>query len=306
MDDLGQVLRQARESKGISLEVAEEETKIRRKYLEALETGQYTDLPGEVYLKGFLRTYGNYLELDGASLVDQYKEQSGGRRNAPRSSVAEAAVAAPAPERPAVAVPAPAAVLPDPDRVERRTREYRERRASASRARVLGNATPPVTGRTVTTVIVIAAALAVIGYLGWLIAAQFSVDAPPASAPAPVNTITEPPPTTAQPVVSTPAPLPDPPKVTMSRGAGNEVLFAVPAKEVTVRVEIPGGERVWIQAFVDGNKASEAIITNAVEFKGAKVRIQMGHMNGVSVVVNGQRFERPLDGGPYWLNFNGQ
>jgi cytoskeletal protein RodZ len=64
MTQLGQMLRDARESKGISLAEAEEATRIRRKYLQALEEADYDVLPPSVYSRGFLRSYATYLGLD--------------------------------------------------------------------------------------------------------------------------------------------------------------------------------------------------------------------------------------------------
>ncbi len=61
---LGEVLRLARERKGVDLYRAERDTKIRAKHLEALENGDYAELPGAVYTKGFLRNYAVYLGLD--------------------------------------------------------------------------------------------------------------------------------------------------------------------------------------------------------------------------------------------------
>jgi cytoskeleton protein RodZ len=61
---LGEVLRAAREAKGVDLPRVERETKIRERYLSALERGEYRELPGAVYTKGFLRNYGAYLGLD--------------------------------------------------------------------------------------------------------------------------------------------------------------------------------------------------------------------------------------------------
>lgn len=64
MSELGQMLREAREVKGISLAEAEETTRIRRKYLQALEEENYEILPPAVYVRGFLRSYATYLGLD--------------------------------------------------------------------------------------------------------------------------------------------------------------------------------------------------------------------------------------------------
>jgi hypothetical protein len=54
----------ARERKGVDLYRAERDTKIRARYLGALERGEYGELPGDVYTKGFLRNYALYLGLD--------------------------------------------------------------------------------------------------------------------------------------------------------------------------------------------------------------------------------------------------
>jgi len=71
-DRLGDILRQQRESKGLTLEQAAEDTRIREKFLAALESGDHHALPGAVYTKGFLRNYAEYLDLNGAALVAQY------------------------------------------------------------------------------------------------------------------------------------------------------------------------------------------------------------------------------------------
>jgi cytoskeletal protein RodZ len=70
---LGDVLREAREEKGVDLTRVERETKIRERYLSALERGEYRELPGSVYTKGFLRNYGAYLGLDPEYLIDLYR-----------------------------------------------------------------------------------------------------------------------------------------------------------------------------------------------------------------------------------------
>ena len=74
MSELGQVLREAREAKGVSLAEAEEATRIRQKYLQALEEGDYSVLPPSVYVRGFLRSYASYLGLDPEHVVRLYEE----------------------------------------------------------------------------------------------------------------------------------------------------------------------------------------------------------------------------------------
>jgi cytoskeletal protein RodZ len=73
---LGEVLRAAREERGVDLARVERDTKIRSRYLSALERGAYRELPGAVYTKGFLRNYGAYLGLDTEYLVDLYRLES--------------------------------------------------------------------------------------------------------------------------------------------------------------------------------------------------------------------------------------
>lgn len=76
MIQLGQMLREARESKGISLAKAEEATKIRRKYLQALEETDYDALPPSVYSRGFLHSYATYLGLDPEEALAAYRDGS--------------------------------------------------------------------------------------------------------------------------------------------------------------------------------------------------------------------------------------
>ena len=69
MSPLGETLRRARLSKGITIEDAERVTRIPRKYLEALEVENYGILPAPVYARGFLRSYAGYLGLDPGDLL---------------------------------------------------------------------------------------------------------------------------------------------------------------------------------------------------------------------------------------------
>jgi transcriptional regulator with XRE-family HTH domain len=71
---LGEVLRKQRKARGISLVEVSEHTKVGKRYLEALENGEYNLLPGESYIRGFLRAYAKYLELDDEVLLRQYLE----------------------------------------------------------------------------------------------------------------------------------------------------------------------------------------------------------------------------------------
>lgn len=67
----------------IDVQEVEQETKIRAKYLRALENEEYNLLPGNAYVKSFLRTYAEFLGLDSRALVDAYRAQGEGQEDDP-------------------------------------------------------------------------------------------------------------------------------------------------------------------------------------------------------------------------------
>jgi len=73
MPDIGSTLREARMRARIDISEIESETKIRAKYLRALENEEWDLLPGPTYVKSFLRTYADALGLDGKLLIEEYK-----------------------------------------------------------------------------------------------------------------------------------------------------------------------------------------------------------------------------------------
>jgi cytoskeleton protein RodZ len=73
--DIGSSLREARLRQGSDLVEAEAATKIRSKYLRALEEERFEVLPAQTYVKGFLRSYADYLGLDGQLYVDEFNSR---------------------------------------------------------------------------------------------------------------------------------------------------------------------------------------------------------------------------------------
>jgi cytoskeletal protein RodZ len=71
----GQALRDAREDLGVTLAEAERETRINRRYLEALENEDASSMPAAVYTRGFIRTYSQYLGLSPEGMLDLYGPQ---------------------------------------------------------------------------------------------------------------------------------------------------------------------------------------------------------------------------------------
>src|SRR5205085_6486195 len=75
MFEIGNSLREARSRRQIGIAQAEQATKIRGKYLRAIEEEQFDILPSPTYVKGFIRTYADYLGLDGQLYVDEYNSR---------------------------------------------------------------------------------------------------------------------------------------------------------------------------------------------------------------------------------------
>ncbi|MFN8150704.1 MAG: helix-turn-helix domain-containing protein [Solirubrobacterales bacterium] len=86
---IGSALKNARRRLGMDVKEAEERTKIRARYLRALEAEDWEVLPAPAYVRGFLRTYGDLLGLDGDRLADQYRRSSDGVQGASSSPAAE-------------------------------------------------------------------------------------------------------------------------------------------------------------------------------------------------------------------------
>ena len=77
MSELGRILVEARTAKELSLADVEKATRIRQKYLEGFEQGDYASLPRGAVARGFLRTYATYLGLDADDALQRYSQESG-------------------------------------------------------------------------------------------------------------------------------------------------------------------------------------------------------------------------------------
>jgi hypothetical protein len=93
MFEIGNTLREARMRRGLDIAECESATKIRAKYLRAMEEEHFDLLPSPAYVRGFLRTYAEFLDMDGQLVVDEYEHRFGGldhpdldqrRKHAPR------------------------------------------------------------------------------------------------------------------------------------------------------------------------------------------------------------------------------
>jgi cytoskeleton protein RodZ len=85
--EIGNSLREARYRQQLELSDVEQATKIRGRYLQALEEESFDALPAQTYVKGFLRTYADYLGLDGQLYVDEYNSRYATGDDEPREPV---------------------------------------------------------------------------------------------------------------------------------------------------------------------------------------------------------------------------
>ncbi len=121
MGELGTLLVRAREARGLTLEDAERDTRISRRYLQALEAEQFDVIPAPVYARGFLRSYSQYLGIDPQEALDMFPREDDvepPRQVTPRASIQQP-VSAVGAARPAWRRPTP----PKPER----PRQQRER-----------------------------------------------------------------------------------------------------------------------------------------------------------------------------------
>jgi cytoskeletal protein RodZ len=79
-DGAGTKLREARARRRLSLEEVEAETKIRARYLQAIENEEWDQLPEDTYVRAFIRTYGRFLGLDGERLAEEQRRSRGAAR----------------------------------------------------------------------------------------------------------------------------------------------------------------------------------------------------------------------------------
>lgn len=75
MSELGTRLREARVEKGYTLNTLQQMTKIQKKYLQAIEEGQYDEVPGKFYVRAFIKQYADVVGLSGEELLEEFQEE---------------------------------------------------------------------------------------------------------------------------------------------------------------------------------------------------------------------------------------
>ncbi|HLO02889.1 MAG TPA: helix-turn-helix domain-containing protein [Symbiobacteriaceae bacterium] len=313
MHEIGQQLRAAREAREISLEQAEEETKIRKKYLQALEDETPAVIPGDVYVRGFLRSYANWLGLDGPHLVELYKEQQAGapagQPQAVNAEQAEASQGAqPVSEVKAEVRPHKAQPMPTIKRAERHKPGLSGLPllvacgvlavvvAGYLIIRSLGNqsAAPPASQPGVGTE---PGATSSISTGTTAAAGTATGTAGTGSGTAPGTTATGNPASTQAPAT----------KVTMNKSKGEAVLFDVNGTgPIDVTLQFADKQAVYMKVTVDGKVVAEQTTTDPAKthWTGKTITIRLGHAETLTAIkVNGETFDKPLKGGPFTLTF---
>jgi cytoskeleton protein RodZ len=96
---IGSVFREARNRRKVDLSEVEAATRIRIRYLRAIENEEWEALPGGVYTRGFIRTYASFLGLDGERLADDYRKQAETGGSTPTPEALRASRSSKAPDR---------------------------------------------------------------------------------------------------------------------------------------------------------------------------------------------------------------
>lgn len=252
-------LRAAREARGLSYQDVEAATRIRTRYLEALETGRYDVMPGgEAQVRGFLRRYAAFLNIPPEEIIALYERETY-REAAPPSPVP-----APAPSPSSRPSPAPAVRPTSPEVLSRRRMS-----------------TPALLG------LLILIGILAVGAV-WL--ATHSEQIFPGSRPTPTAGAPRPaafpsPMITATPAAPTSVPTP-----------AATPTFPVSTSGVTLTLEAQ--EHVWVRVTVDGFTAFEGMLSPGAPqtWVGQEmVIVETGNGAGVIAIVNGQS-QGPLCG----------
>ncbi len=277
--EIGQRLAEAREGRRITLEQAEKETRIRLKYLMAMEAGDFDSLPNEVVARGFLRSYAQFLGLDPQPLLQAYQSA-----------------------RPS---PAPTPSSRAPERGPHVLEMDLGRRPGSGLVRLFS--------AILVIVLVVAAGylLALQGVLplpGHLKAPTFTptptavpptatpVSVTPPSVPSPTPVIPaavvspRPSPTVAQTLnpTSTPTRVSTPTPTPFRLASPTPTSTPVPVEKVKVEARIV--DRTWLRVLVDGQVVDEGLYEpdTTLTWEGETVEIRTGNAGGMELTVNGQ------------------
>lgn len=258
LKQIGDYLRQVRETQSVSLEKVAKDTFIPLRLLNALETGEVERLPEPIYIKGFIRRYADVLELDGAEIADAFETQ--------------------AHANPATDVSQPAIAVAETPRPERQTPPTR---ASLPR---------------LPYILAGVAALGVLGAIAWGVKQAFQPGAPTvtASNPSVASSLSasqsSPQATSDSPSSSASAPTSSAPPATSPSSTSSSTANA------PVKVDVSLVDRSWMEVVADGKVEFEGILTKGEQRTWTaqnKLMIRAGNAGAVVASLN-QGQAKPL------------
>jgi len=273
------MLREVRERRGLTLADAERETKIRQKYLAALEDDNIAALPGPLYVRGFLRNYALYLGVDPDETLEIYNSQSTPTRTKIRTARGE-----PMPKLKGAKDPERINIAPlSPEKIDTRVRY----------------------GTQYVAISLLAIPLIIVFYFIYsgAFGNRSAVIPLPTTGPAlatvtplPRSAFTAAPPTlvitTTNPITTTQVPVvegtPLSPGSTPQAGASPTSEAAIPGKAT---VKVTAVRDVWMRVTVDGAKTYEGTLAQGTtrQWTGdSTVRIRTGRADVVKLTVNGE------------------
>lgn len=270
---IGQVLSRTRERRGLSLSEVQTQTNIRLRYLEAMEAGDFSVIPGEVYARGFLRTYARFLQLEDEELMRMYAEACQGASQ----SDAAAAVAATA-----TASAAPSA------RVAKPRRPKPQRASGDGGTPIFRPQRAPRAILPAILLVAVAGAVAVgLYYLGTGIG--LPAEGPPVDPEPPL--VAEP-----EPEPPPPPPDPEPPALSVAKQppdpqVPNYVTYVAANATGPVEVVVRTGMNCWYRATVDGNVVGEGTLRAGEELvltAETTVHVHLGNPQDITVTVGGE------------------
>lgn len=332
MRELGRILRTKREAIGYDLDEIEEKTKIRKRYLIALEEGDWSSLPGRVYARGFVRSYADVLGLDGFDLLQKYVD---GRDLDEPDKHEQAPVETPVRRQPVATPPPPKANVEEEARTspqkptaeiaerdksssaqpKKRTPQYRE---TKERMRV---------GGAVGQVLIIVAALVVVGG-GYVVLHRHMDGRKPTQAAtsgnqtgqnnttAPANTTQNKPTNqtgnhTTKHTTTTKKPPKQPVTITAQPFTGGAHPYLVGnVQKLHVVVQVTSGQ-CWMAVTGDGGKVLNGNdIVNPGQSQtfdaNQTIEFNLGHVQGVTITVNGKPLTLPDTNTPVTIQIQRQ
>lgn len=271
--EIGQVLSETRERRGLTLSEVQTQTHIRRRYLEAMEAGDFHVIPGEVYARGFLRTYARFLELDEAEIMRLYQQASAGP-----AETSPAATAAPAP-----------AATSKPVRRTPRSELRRDSGPIFRPQRSLARFIAPVT-----LLLAVAGAVAIgLYYLGSGFGLPAEDDVPPADPPD--QTVAEPPQAEPEPEPAEPEPALMVERLPPDAAQPRYITYALHNQTEPVAVTLRTGAACWYRATIGDTIVAEGTLRAGEERSWTvetELTVHLGNPADITITIGDEFSDR--------------